>query len=118
MSSNVEEPEESNQSPADSADASEHSPSPVKATPPPPPKGSYAAVDRDVLYTVRFFTAISTTHDSYTDPDTVLRQWRKRGGAPVEICSTQNARYGCIWLGNRSCPNKQNNVHVSSGSTS
>lgn len=55
MSSNVDmsEPEESHQSPADSADASEQSPSPAKTPPPPPPKGSYAAVDRDLLYTVR-----------------------------------------------------------------
>jgi hypothetical protein len=65
MSSNVDmlEPEESHHSPADSADPSEQSPYPAK-TPPPPPKGSYAAVDRGLLYTVRSLTAISTAHDS------------------------------------------------------
>jgi hypothetical protein len=54
----ISEPEESQDSPADSAEASEQSPSPPRFPPPPPPKGSYAAVDRDVIYTVRSLTAL------------------------------------------------------------
>ena len=120
MSSNVDmsDPEESHQSLADSAEASEQSPSPAKTPPPPPPEGSYAAVDRDLLYTVCSLTALSTAYDSYSDWKVVLRQWPGQEGTSVEIRCTPNACCGCFWLGNRCRAYRQNNVHVSSCSSS
>jgi hypothetical protein len=61
--------------PADSDEVFEQPPSPPGHPPAPSPEGSYAAVDRDVIYTVCSTLVLSPTNAQYTYQDVVFHHW-------------------------------------------